>query len=132
MPRSSNSGILVQDYEITYRTCVAIFVVVLAGVSMTHLRSTTWELRHQAVRRSERRDRSQETQPNGCRHEWSALFDTFSRSLFPLIDLETERKLSRSTALHLTNRFPRCANLRRDDLLPVYRKHAPTTRRPHG
>ncbi|KAG2783589.1 hypothetical protein PC129_g17626 [Phytophthora cactorum] len=121
----STQGFLVQDYEITYRTCVAIFVVVLAGVSMTPLKE--YYLGSYVTKPfDEVRDEIAARKLNQMGVVMSGVhyFDTFSRSLFPLIDLETREELSRSTAsdISLTDFLVR-ANLRRDDLLAGLPEH---------
>ncbi|KAG6613109.1 uncharacterized protein IUM83_18780 [Phytophthora cinnamomi] len=114
------SGLIqLKDYEITYRSCIAIFVVVLLGVSMIPLKE--YYLGSYVTKPfDEVRDEVAARKLNQMGVVMSGVhyFDTFERSLIPLIDLETKKELTRSTAanISLTDFLVR-ANLRRDDLL---------------
>ncbi|KAL4088325.1 hypothetical protein PRIC1_012748 [Phytophthora ramorum] len=107
------------DYEISYRTCIAIFLLVLAGVSMIPLKE--YYLGSYVTKPfDEVRDEAAARKLNQMGVVTSGVhyFDTFERPLFPLIDLDTKSALTRSTAgnLSLTDFLVR-ANLRRHDLL---------------
>jgi hypothetical protein len=108
-----------QHYEITYRTCIAIFLLGLARVCIIPLKEYYLgsyvtepfdEIRDEAAARK--------LNQLGVVTSGVHFYDTFERELFPLIDLDTKSELSRSTAgnLSLTDFLVR-ANLRRADLL---------------
>ncbi|KAG1706003.1 hypothetical protein DVH05_002566 [Phytophthora capsici] len=108
-----------QDYEISYRTCIAIFLVVLLGVSMIPLKEY-YLGSYKTEPFDEVRDEIAARKLNQMGIVMSGVhyYDTFSRPLLPLVDLETKKELSRSTAsnISLTDFLVR-ANIRRDDLL---------------
>ncbi|KAE8973310.1 hypothetical protein PR001_g25892 [Phytophthora rubi] len=117
--RPNGQPIQLKDYEISYRTCLAIFLVVLVGVSMIPLKE--YYLGSYVTKPfDEVRDEIAARKLNQMGVVMSGVhyFDTFERSLFPLIDLETKKELSRSTAANISlTDFLVQANLRRDDLL---------------
>ncbi|EGZ06810.1 hypothetical protein PHYSODRAFT_529762 [Phytophthora sojae] len=116
---STSQPIQLKDYEISYQTCLAIFFGVLLGVSMIPLKE--YYLGSYVTKPfDEVRDEIAARKLNQMGVVMSGVhyFDTFERSLLPLIDLETKKEFSRSTAanISLTDFLVR-ANLRRDDLL---------------
>ncbi|GMF09087.1 unnamed protein product [Phytophthora lilii] len=117
--RLSGQPIQLQDYEITYRTCIAIFLLVLCGVSMIPLKE--YYLGSYVTKPfDEVRDEIAARKLNQMGVVMSGVhyFDTFERSLFPLIDSESKEKLSRSTAANISlSDFLVRANIRRADLL---------------
>ncbi|GMF14290.1 unnamed protein product [Phytophthora lilii] len=107
------------DYEVSYGTCVAIFVIVLFGISVIPLKEyylgsyvtkALDEVRDEVVAR--------QLSKLGVVINSVHYFDTFDRNLLPLIDCNTKAELTRSAtaALSLTE-FLACANIRRADLL---------------
>ncbi|KAG6944824.1 hypothetical protein JG688_00016892 [Phytophthora aleatoria] len=108
-----------QPPKISYRTCVAIFLLVFLGVSFipfkeyylgSYVTKPFDEIRNEVAARK--------LNQLGVVISGVHYFDTFERALFPLIDLNTKTSLARSTAsnLSLTDLLVR-ANVRRDDLL---------------
>ncbi|KAG7380004.1 hypothetical protein PHYPSEUDO_007877 [Phytophthora pseudosyringae] len=117
--RSSAQGFHLQDFEISYRSCTAIFVLILAAVSMIPLKEY-YLGSYKTEPFDEVRDEIAARKLNQMGVVMSGVhyFDTFSRSLFPLIDSETKEKLSRSTASNNSlSDFLVRANLNRADLL---------------
>uniref|UniRef100_H3GYA1 Uncharacterized protein n=3 Tax=Phytophthora ramorum TaxID=164328 RepID=H3GYA1_PHYRM len=107
------------DYEISSRTCVAIFLLVFVGVSFIPFKE--YYLGSYVTKPfDEVRDEKAARKLNQMGVVVSGVhyFDTFERSLLPLIDLDTKTDLTRSTALNLSlTDFLVRANIRRDDLL---------------
>lgn len=107
------------DYEVSYRTCVAIFVFALVGISMTPLKEyyvgsyvtkSLDEVRDEVVAR---KLKSVGVVTSGVHY-----FDTFDRKNLPLIDLKTKKKLTRTDAATLSlSDFLVRSNLRRSDLI---------------
>ncbi|KAG7380302.1 hypothetical protein PHYPSEUDO_007552 [Phytophthora pseudosyringae] len=110
---------LFHDYEISNRTCVAIFFLVLVGVSFipfkeyylgSYVTKPFDEVRNEVAARK--------LNQMGIVVSGVHYFDTFERELFPLIDLNTKAHLSRSTASNLSlSDFLVRANVWRDNLL---------------
>ncbi|GMF48625.1 unnamed protein product [Phytophthora fragariaefolia] len=110
---------LFRDYEISYSTCVAIFVIVLVGISITPLKEyyvgsyvtkSIDEVRDEVVARK--------LNNLGVVISGVHYFDTFDREDLPLIDLNSKKALTRTDAATLSlSDFLVRANLRRSDLL---------------
>ncbi|KAJ8544498.1 hypothetical protein ON010_g11768 [Phytophthora cinnamomi] len=119
-----------RDYEVSYRTCVAIFVFVLLGISMIPLKEyyvgsyvtkSLDEVRYEVVARSLN---NLGVVINGVHY-----FDTFCRKNLTLIDLETKRALTRTDAATLSlSDFLVRSNLRRSDLIANLPGEVLTTR----
>lgn len=89
---STSQPIQLKDYEISYQTCLAIFFGVLLGVSMIPLKE--YYLGSYVTKPfDEVRDEIAARKLNQMGVVMSGVhyFDTFERSLLPLIDLETKK-----------------------------------------
>eukprot|EP00644_Phytophthora_capsici_P007317 jgi/Phyca11/111802/e_gw1.21.128.1 len=106
-------------YEVTHTMCIAIFILVLVGTTLIPVKEY-YLGRYQIKPLDEVRDEVVARKLKGLGVVMNGVhyFDTFDRKLLPLIDLNTKKGLTRSTAssLSLTDLLVR-ANLRRADLL---------------
>ncbi|KAE9226239.1 hypothetical protein PF004_g11699 [Phytophthora fragariae] len=111
--------VLYHDYEVSYRTCTAIFVFVLVGISIIPLKEY-YVGSYNTKSLDEVRDEVVARKLNGVGVVTSGVhyFDTFDRSNLPLIDLKTKKALTRTDAAALSlSDFLVRSNLRRSDLI---------------